>query len=80
LEIRRLFHDGPDKAAEFSCSSTTSRKFGTVERGIVALKISSIAALHERTHPDGMKDASSHAEAWSGIFNLYAKVGSAFYF
>jgi hypothetical protein len=80
LEIRRLSHDAPHEATEFSCSSTTSRKVGTEERSIVTLKISSIAALRELTRTDGMKDASSHAEAWSGIFNLYAKVGSAFYF
>jgi len=58
----------------------TSRKFGTGERSIVTLKRSSFAALRELTHTDGMKDASSHAEACNGIFNLYAKVGSAFYF
>lgn len=78
--MRRLFHDDPDKAAKFSSKSTTSRVPGTEEKSLVTLKRSSIAALRERSPTDGMKDATSHAEAWNGIFNLYAKVGSAFCF
>jgi hypothetical protein len=35
--------------------------------------------LRERTTKDGMKDASAHAEACNGIFNLCARVASAFY-
>jgi hypothetical protein len=59
---------------------STTIKFELKEKGLVTLKVYSVAGQLVRTLVDGMRDASSYTVAWDGRNNIGSEVASGIYF